>query len=497
MSRAIACSTSSTPAPSSVTGSPRARSSSRTCSRRPSLPGQPQRREQPEPDRLAVAVAGVAGARSRSRGRPCGRGSAPGGARRRARRRRRPRASCARTRGSSARRPPRPPRRASHSAPPAISAVFSTSTQPAASSAGGQARQRVGVDEHARRLVVGADVVLRLGQVDAGLAAVGRVDLGDQRGRHLHDRHPALVGRRAEAREVADDAAAERDDVVGARSISRGQQLAPHPLRRSRASCAPRPRRDRERSRRARPAARRTGAPRVSSVTQNGRETRSVERPQLRRSPRACRAQQAAADAAPGSRPRRELRPQQPRARRRRRQRAQRAAARAAPRRARARGTNASASSSYSARRARVQATERLAVARERAAPAPSGLWRAADPLPGELPASTSSSTVRCGSSARAHALGADAAAAERDHRSRLGGVEQLAARAPPRPRGRTPRRAARTPARSECPRRSSSSSSLSSARHAERVGELARRRVDLPAPMKPIRTSARRGAGA
>jgi hypothetical protein len=62
--------------------------------------------------------------------------------------------------------------------------------------------------------VVGADVVLARRQVDAGLAAVGGVDLGDERGRHLHDRHPALVDGGAEARHVPHHAAAERDHVV-------------------------------------------------------------------------------------------------------------------------------------------------------------------------------------------------------------------------------------------------------------------------------------------
>ena len=77
--------------------------------------------------------------------------------------------------------------------------------------------------------MVGAGVVLALGQVDAGLAAVGGVDLGDQRGRHLDDRHAALVEVGAEAGEVADDAAAERDDVVLAGHPGAGQ-LAQHPL---------------------------------------------------------------------------------------------------------------------------------------------------------------------------------------------------------------------------------------------------------------------------
>ena len=83
----------------------------------------------------------------------------------------------------------------------------------------GGERRRVG--EHRGRQVVGAGVVLALRQVDPGLAAVGGVDLGDQRGRHLDDRHAALVEVGAEAGEVADDAAAERDDVVLARHPGR------------------------------------------------------------------------------------------------------------------------------------------------------------------------------------------------------------------------------------------------------------------------------------
>ncbi len=93
----------------------------------------------------------------------------------------------------------------------------------------GQRAQRVGVHHHGGRLVVGADVVLRLGEVHAGLAAVGGVHLGHERGGHLHDGHPALVGGCAEAREVADDPAAERDQVVGA-GHARARQLVPHAL---------------------------------------------------------------------------------------------------------------------------------------------------------------------------------------------------------------------------------------------------------------------------
>ena len=81
----------------------------------------------------------------------------------------------------------------------------------------------------ARRLVVGADVVLGLGEVDAGLAAVRRVDLRDERRRHLHVADAALVGGGAEARQIADHAAAERDDEVRARHPC-PRQLGPHDL---------------------------------------------------------------------------------------------------------------------------------------------------------------------------------------------------------------------------------------------------------------------------
>ena len=92
-----------------------------------------------------------------------------------------------------------------------------------------QRRERLRVHEDRRRLVVGADVVLGLGEVDPGLAAVGRVDLRDERRRHLDDRDPALERGGAEAREVADDAAADRHEVVGARHAL-VHERAPHRL---------------------------------------------------------------------------------------------------------------------------------------------------------------------------------------------------------------------------------------------------------------------------
>ena len=147
-----------------------------------------------------------------------------------------------------------------HRSPPAISPVLTTSAQPAASSCLRQRGERRRVGEHGRGLVVGADVVLALGEVDAGLAAVGGVDLGDQRGRHLHDRHAALVDGGAEARHVPHHAAAERDHVVVVAHAGRGQR-AQHACWRSRRTCGARRAGSGCRARRRRGAPRRAGRP--------------------------------------------------------------------------------------------------------------------------------------------------------------------------------------------------------------------------------------------
>ena len=93
---------------------------------------------------------------------------------------------------------------------------LTTSASPATRSASRQGREDVDVAEHAGRRVEGADEVLALGGVDAGLAADGRVDHAEQRRRHLDDAHPAQPRRRDEAGEVGDGAAADPDDGIGA-----------------------------------------------------------------------------------------------------------------------------------------------------------------------------------------------------------------------------------------------------------------------------------------
>ena len=62
----------------------------------------------------------------------------------------------------------------------------------------------------------GADEVLALRRVDAGLAADRGIDLRQQRGRDLHEVHAAASDRGGKAGEVADDAAAKREDDIAA-----------------------------------------------------------------------------------------------------------------------------------------------------------------------------------------------------------------------------------------------------------------------------------------
>ena len=80
-------------------------------------------------------------------------------------------------------------------------------------------RQRVErgqVAQHARGRVEGADEVLALGGVDAGLAADRRVHHAQHGGRHGDPAHPAQPGRGHEPGEVRGGPAADTDDEVAA-----------------------------------------------------------------------------------------------------------------------------------------------------------------------------------------------------------------------------------------------------------------------------------------
>ena len=90
-------------------------------------------------------------------------------------------------------------------------------------------RQRVEhgrVGDHQHRLMKGAEQIFAVRRIDPGLAADGRVDLRQQRGRHLHEIDAAAQDRRRKAGEIADHAAAERDHQIVALDLGRDQRFA-------------------------------------------------------------------------------------------------------------------------------------------------------------------------------------------------------------------------------------------------------------------------------
>ena len=88
-----------------------------------------------------------------------------------------------------------------------------------------QGAQEVEVHEDARRLVERADQVLARGGVDAGLAADGRVDHGQQRGGHLVDLDAAHPRRRDVAAEVGGRPATDGDHGIGAAHAALAQDV--------------------------------------------------------------------------------------------------------------------------------------------------------------------------------------------------------------------------------------------------------------------------------
>ena len=94
--------------------------------------------------------------------------------------------------------------------------------QPGANVIVGQCCKNARVRDDGGRLVKRTDEVLARTRIDAGLSADRRVDHREQTGGNLHVRNAAHVRRRDEARQIADHAAAERDDGrVSAESVRR------------------------------------------------------------------------------------------------------------------------------------------------------------------------------------------------------------------------------------------------------------------------------------
>ena len=90
-------------------------------------------------------------------------------------------------------------------------------------------RQRVehgGIGHHQYRLVKRAEQILAVRRIDPGLAADRGIDLRQQRGRHLHEIDAAAQDRGGKAGEIADHAAAERDDQIVALDLRRDQRFA-------------------------------------------------------------------------------------------------------------------------------------------------------------------------------------------------------------------------------------------------------------------------------
>ena len=105
-------------------------------------------------------------------------------------------------------------------------AVFGDLGIAGAELASGQRVEQRAIGDHHDRLMEGADQVLALGRINAGLAADRGVDLRQQCGGHLHEVQPAPDAGGCETGEVADNAAAESDDEVAALDTRGDDRLA-------------------------------------------------------------------------------------------------------------------------------------------------------------------------------------------------------------------------------------------------------------------------------
>ncbi len=164
-----------------------------------------------------------------------------------------------------------------------------------------QRRQRREVEHDRRRLVERAQQVLALREVDAGLAADGRVDLGDERRRHTDPGHAPEVRRGQEPRRVAERPAADRDQRVApldaqagelARRLADDRELLRRLARRaasprrpaSRAPAAPRRRPPRTPTMRRAPRRAPLAGPRGGGARRSRRRPRCPRRDRPRRS---------------------------------------------------------------------------------------------------------------------------------------------------------------------------------------------------------------------
>ncbi len=86
--------------------------------------------------------------------------------------------------------------------------------------------QRLGVANHGRGLPKCPNQVLPFPEVDARLAAYGRVDLAEQGGRHVYHRDPAVVHGGGEAGDVGDQSPADGNHDVASMQPPPGKSAA-------------------------------------------------------------------------------------------------------------------------------------------------------------------------------------------------------------------------------------------------------------------------------
>ena len=113
-----------------------------------------------------------------------------------------------------------------HSSRPSSSAYFHSSPNPARRSRAGSVASVARPHATSRGCQNAPTRFLPAGEIDRGLAADRGVGHRDERRRQLDDRDAAEQRRRDEAGEIADDAAAERDDRRAAIEAARDQLVA-------------------------------------------------------------------------------------------------------------------------------------------------------------------------------------------------------------------------------------------------------------------------------
>ena len=93
--------------------------------------------------------------------------------------------------------------------------VLGDFTETAAVFARRQCCEKTGITHNTRRLPISADQILSLRDIHTGLTANGRVDLPNQRGGDMHNRHAAVIGGCRIPGGIGHNSPADSDNAVG------------------------------------------------------------------------------------------------------------------------------------------------------------------------------------------------------------------------------------------------------------------------------------------